>query len=259
MTPPLFLVPELGSGDRVELTGDEARHAATVKRVTVGELVLLSDGRGSMARGRALHVERDRITFEVTERRTVPEPDPRFVVVQALPKGDRADLAIEILTELGVDEIVPWAASRSVSQWRGTDKVDRGISKWRRTAAEATKQSRRARIPAIGSLATTADVASRIGTAAVALVLHEDATTPLETVRLPGAAGDGAGGGVGTGGITRDVIVIVGPEGGISDAELAEFTAAGASPVKLGAEVMRTSTAGAASLAVLSVAAGRWR
>jgi 16S rRNA (uracil1498-N3)-methyltransferase len=243
MTPPLFLVPDLGSAELLELTGDEARHAVTVKRLTVGELVLLSDGRGALAQGRVVEVDRSRVVFRLSERRRVAEPDPRFVVVQALPKGERADLAIEVLTELGADEIVPWAAARSISQWRGTEKIDRGVAKWRRTAAEATKQSRRARIPSVSELAATGDVLSRLRLADSALVLHESATERLGAQALPASG---------------EVVIVVGPEGGISEEELTAFVEVGARAVRLGDEVMRTSTAGAAALAVLSVSAGRW-
>jgi 16S rRNA (uracil1498-N3)-methyltransferase len=243
VTPPLFLVLELGSGETIELTGAEARHAATVKRLTVGEEVLLADGRGGMAEAVVTQVGRDRLVFSVSSRRRDPEPDPRFVVVQALPKGERADLAVEILTELGVDEIVPWAASRSISQWRGADKVERGLEKWRRTAQEASKQSRRSRVPAVAGLAATPAVISRVALASVAFVLHETATEALTRQQLPAAG---------------EILLVVGPEGGVAEEELRAFVEAGAQPVRLGAEVLRTSTAGAAALAVLSVAAGRW-
>jgi 16S rRNA (uracil1498-N3)-methyltransferase len=161
------------------------------------------------------------------------------VVVQALPKGDRAELAVELLTEVGVDEIVPWAASRSIVQWTG----ERGVkarAKWQRTAAEAAKQSRRTRVPHVAEPVGLADVTARTGTV---LVLHEAATEPLSTTALPG---------------TGEIVLVVGPEGGVSDEELAALTAAGARPVRLGEMVLRTSTAGAAAVAALSVRVGRW-
>lgn len=243
MTLALYLVATIGDGPLLELIGEEARHAVGVKRLTVGERALLSDGRGGIAEGEALEVARDRVVFAVRARRRDPEPVPRVVVVQALPKGDRADLAVEVLTELGVDEIVPWAAGRSVSQWRGSDKIERGLEKWRRTAQEAAKQSRRSRIPAVAGLAATGDVARRIASSDAAFVLHEEAADYLGGQRLPAAG---------------EIALVVGPEGGITDQELAEFQAAGAHSVRLGPEVLRTSTAGAAALAVLSGAIGRW-
>lgn len=252
MTPPLFLVPELGTGHELVLTGPEAHHAGTVKRLAVGEQVLLADGRGGLAEATVRSVGKDRIVLTVASRRSSPEPVPRFVVVQALPKGDRADLAVEVLTELGVDEIVPWSAARSVSVWRG-DKLDKGVAKWRRTALEAAKQSRRSRIPIVSALAGTTEVADRIGRAGLAIVLHEDADTALPQLLEPLQAG-----GRHAGPALGEVLLVVGPEGGLSAEELAAFQAAGARPARLGAEVLRTSTAGAAALAVLSVAAGRW-
>jgi 16S rRNA (uracil1498-N3)-methyltransferase len=240
-TPPLFLVDELPSSDVVQLVGDEGRHAARVKRLAVGEPVLVSDGRGSVVDCSVSAARADGLVLAVHARRSVPEPEPRLVVVQALPKGDRAELAVELLTELGADEIVPWAASRSIVQWLGP-RGDRALAKWRRTAREATKQSRRAWLPVIGPLSSTADVAARLA-GGTGLVLHEDASSPLPSADLPGAG---------------EVVVVVGPEGGIAPDEVADFAAVGATLVRLGEPVLRTSTAGAAAVAVLSARLGRW-
>ena len=242
MTPPLFLVPELGDADVLVLTGPEAHHAATVKRLAVGESALLSDGRGGLAEARVSQVSPDRVIFQVLSRGSLEQPEPRLVVVQALPKGERAELAVELLTELGVDEIVPWSAARSIGQWKG-DRIGKGLAKWQRAAVAAAKQSRRARIPVVSELAGSDQVAERIAAARLALLLHEDAGEPLSRVAPPA---DG------------EVLLVVGPEGGLSPAELTQFGECGARPVRLGAEVLRTSTAGAAALAVLSVAVGRW-
>lgn len=242
MTPPLFLVPGLGDGDTIVLTGAEAHHAATVKRLAVGELALLADGHGGLAEVRASQVGPERVVFQVLSRTSLAPPEPRLVVVQALPKGERAELAVELLTELGVDEIVPWSAARSIGQWKG-DRVAKGLAKWQRAAQAAAKQSRRARIPEVSELAGSDQVADRIAAAGLALLLHSDAEEPLSRVAVP------SGG---------EVLLVVGPEGGLTPAELALFTGRGGRPVRLGAEVLRTSTAGAAALAVLSVSAGRW-
>lgn len=241
MTPPLFLVDELPSGDLVSLHGEEGRHAARVKRLAVGEAVLVSDGHGGVLSCSVAAVTPAGLSLDVVERRTVARSVPRFVAVQALPKGDRAELAVEVLTELGADEIVPWAAARSIARWLGP-RGDRALEKWRRTAREATKQSRRAWLPQISPLASSADVAARLS-GATGLVLHEDAPTSLAAVELVA---------------DRDVVVVVGPEGGIAADELEDFIAVGAVPVKLGEPVLRTSTAGAAALAVLSARLGRW-
>jgi len=241
MTPPLFVVASLGTGDTVELTGAEAHHAGTVKRLAVGEPAWLADGRGGLAEARVAEVARDRVRFTVLLRRELVRPQPRFTVVQALPKGERAELAVELLTELGADEIVPWAAGRSVAVWRG-EKAARGVQKWRRTALEAAKQSRRGWLPEVAELAGSAAIADRVAAADCALVLDSEGQ-PLASITPPA---------------TGEVLVVVGPEGGLAPDELAAFAERGARTVRLGPEVMRTSTAGAAALAALSVAAGRW-
>lgn len=241
MTPPLFLVEQLPDDDVLLLGGDEGRHAATVKRLSVSESVLVSDGRGAMAGCIVTAVHGDGLELRVRTRRQVPEPQPRLVVVQALPKGERAELAVELLTELGADEIVPWAASRSIVQWLGP-RGDRALAKWRRTAREATKQSRRAWLPAVAPLASTAEVAARLA-GATGLVLHEHAPDPLATIEFAP---------------NRELVMVIGPEGGIAPDELDDFAAVGARAVRLGEPVLRTSTAGAAALAVMSARLERW-
>ena len=241
MTPPLFLLDELSDSDTIELTGDEGRHAARVKRLGVGESVLVGDGRGAVLRCSVAAVLADGLRLSVRERMSVPAARPRIVVVQALPKGDRAELAVEVLTELGADEVVPWAAERSIAQWHGA-RGERALEKWQRTAREAAKQSRRAWVPVVARLASTREVAGLLGDR-VGVVLHEAAAVPLVSIDL---------------GADRDIVVIVGPEGGITDTELAAFELAGAQAVRLGTPVLRTSTAGAAALAALSVRLGRW-
>jgi 16S rRNA (uracil1498-N3)-methyltransferase len=233
MTPALFLVDALPSEDRFELTGDEGRHAARVRRLAVGESLVVGDGRGAQAGCVVVAVTAQGLDLSVTSRRFVPAPSPRLVVVQALPKGDRAELAVETMTELGVDAIVPWAAARSVTQWHGP-RGAKALEKWRRTVREAAKQSRRAWVP---------EVRDPAGQVTPTFVLHESASCPLASAELPAA---------------DEIVVAVGPEGGITAEELARFEAGGAVAVRLGEPVLRTSTAGAAALAVLSVRLGRW-
>jgi 16S rRNA (uracil1498-N3)-methyltransferase len=246
VTPPLFLVSDLGSGDLLVLTGAEAHHAGTVRRLVPGEDVLLADGRGGLAEAVVAEVGKDRVSLRVLGRRRLPEPSPRLVVAQALPKGERAELAVELLTELGVDEIVPWAASRSISLWKG-ERADKGVAKWQRTALAASKQSRRPRIPVVTGLTGSAELADRIVPGVLALVLHEDAAAGLAG-GLDELGGDGL----------AELLVIVGPEGGVSPDELALFIDRGGRPVRLGPEVLRTSTAGGAAITLLSAALGRW-
>ena len=244
MSEPLFLVEALPPGEVMTLAGPEGHHAATVQRLRVGERLLLADGRGGTAAAVVAAVGRGTLDLTVTSRAYVAPSDPRLVVVQGIAKGDRGELAVQAMTEVGVDEIVPWAAARSVTQWRGERGV-RAREKWVATAREAAKQSRRAWLPAVAGTPdeSTTAVVRRVGSAAVGLVLHEEATLRLSTVELPTAG---------------EIVLVVGPEGGIAPNELAGFEAAGAVPVRLGTEVLRTSTAGVAALAVLSARLGRW-
>ena len=229
-------------GDTVLLDGPEGRHAATVRRTRVGEHLLLTDGAGLRVEGEVVAVGTGTLDLRVVSVSSDPEPSPRFVLVQALAKNDRDDQAVEAATECGVDEVVPWQAARSVVQWRG-ERGEKARRKWDALLMAATKQSRRTRRPALAPTATTADLVARIRDAASAYVLHEDATLPLAAVTLPAAG---------------DVVLVVGPEGGISPDELAALTGAGAVAVRLGGTVLRSSSAGPAALAVLS-AMSRWR
>ena len=242
----LFLLDELPGDDEFSLTGDEGRHASRVRRLGVGEHLVVSDGQGGAAECEVIEVLSDGLALRVVERRTLPELSPRIVVVQALPKGDRAELAVETMTELGVDEIVPWSASRSVVQWQG-ERGAKSQAKWQRTAREAAKQSRRGWVPTVSPLASTTAVARRIA-GACGLVLHETVTASMDYVSIAAVPLPSDG----------DIIVIVGPEGGVSEDELAVFASAGAVAVRLGEPVLRTSTAGAAALAALSLRLGRW-
>jgi 16S rRNA (uracil1498-N3)-methyltransferase len=238
LTLPLFLVDALPTGDRFRLDGAEGHHAADVQRLRPGERLLVGDGRGGIACAEVATAGRGFLDLAVSERRLVPAPAPRVVVAQAIAKGDRGELAVQAMTEAGVDEIVPWAAARSVAQWRG-ERGDRSLDRWRATAREAAKQARRPWLPVVAPPASTVDLCRR----GVHLVLHGEAGGRLSTVELPGAP---------------EVVLVVGPEGGIAREELAAFEAAGAVAVRLGAEVLRTSTAGVAALAVLSARLGRW-
>ena len=241
MSDPLFLADDV-SADRVVLSGPEGRHAATVRRLRVGERVDVADGRGTRAACVvAAVVGKDVVELDVRARTTEPPPTPRVVLVQALAKGDRGELAVELATEVGVDAVVPWAAERCVVRWDG-DRGAKALARWRSTAREAGKQARRAWLPELADLHTTAQVAARLA-GTTALLLHEAASTPLAGVALPA---------------DRDVVLVVGPEGGLTDRELEALTAAGGQPVRLGRSVLRTSTAGAAAAAVVSARTPRW-
>ena len=238
MSDALFLArfDQVRIGGIVEVTGDEARHAVVVKRTRPGESVLLADGAGRAVRGRVVVAEKNLLALEVTEILTSPSRAHRFVVAQALAKGYRSELAVEIMTELGVDEILAWQASRSIVRWQG-ERGAKSLGRWAATAREATKQSRRFRIPEVSAVSTTR-VTERIGTAELALVLHESAEKTLSRVNLPEAG---------------EILLIVGPEGGISPDELERFQQAGAVPVRISDGVLRTSTAGAIAIGQLTV------
>ncbi|HEV2088185.1 MAG TPA: 16S rRNA (uracil(1498)-N(3))-methyltransferase, partial [Cryptosporangiaceae bacterium] len=226
LTDPVFLVPSLPAGESAVLDGPEGRHAATVRRLVPGEQLVLCDGAGGMAECAVIRVRRDVLDVAVLGRYQVPPPALQVTVVQALPKGDRGELAVELLTEAGVDTVVPWQAARCVTRWRD-GRADKALARWRSTAREAAKQARRAWLPVVTGLASTAGVARFLAGVEAAFVLHEEANRPLASVALPE---------VGT------VALVVGPEGGVSPAEVDAFLAAGAVPVRLGPTVLRTST-----------------
>ena len=240
MTAALFLCDDLDA-DVVHLSGPEGRHAATVRRVQVGEDVDLADGRGTRARCTVVGLGHDSVELRVRERVVEPRPAPWLAVAQGIAKGDRGELAVELATEVGVDEVLPWAAARCVVKWEGA-RGERALARWRSTAREAGKQSRRARHPVVTGPVELEGLLER-AVSATTLVLHEEATVPLASVDLP---------------TEGDVLLVVGPEGGITERELAALTSAGATAVRLGASVLRTSTAGAAAAAVVSARTARW-
>jgi len=246
MSLPVFHVPSLAEavvGGTVEVTGDEARHAVVVRRIRVGERVALTDGAGTTVVCEVATTSKTTLTATVEERTEVPAEAPRLVVVQAIPKGDRGELAVEMLTEVGVDAVVPWAASRSVARWRG-DRAEKALARWRSAAREAAKQARRAWFPTVTEPATTEEVVALLAKASVPVVLHEAASGPLSDVPVPGRG---------------EVVIVVGPEGGITEEELAAFAAVGAEPLRLGSSVLRSSTAGVAAAAALLSRTPRWR
>ena len=229
-------------GEVIELIGDEGRHAVSVKRTGVGEQIELVDGHGTRAVITVTGVSgKDRLVGVVDCVANEPAPRPTVMVIQALPKAARSELTVDLLTQAGVDVIVPWQADRSVANWG--KKQDKGLAKWRAAARAAAKQSRRSRIPEITPVADQAAVAALIQAAPLALMLHEDATGKITD--QPVAQVD-------------SVVLIIGPEGGISPAELDAFTAAGAHPVRLGPEVLRTASAGMVALAALGAVTDRW-
>ena len=241
MTNPVFFVDpaNLVIGTCV-VDGDEGRHAATVKRIRVGEAVDLCDGDGRRATGQVTAVTKNSIDVQVEDISIDSQSEMNILAVQALAKGDRAELSIEIANEVGADEIIPWKAEHCIAKWDDSGKT---LSKWQRIAREASKQSRRSRIPEIHTAQTTAQLLEQLAPCDAVYVLHESATQSLASAYIP----------------QRGVVAVVtGPEGGISANEIEQFRDAGFNIVRMGDTVMRTSTAGAIAIGVISAKTSRW-
>ncbi len=234
-------------GDVLSLTGDEARHAATVSRVRVGERVLLGNGFGVQATCVAVAVESRRVQLRVESVRVHPLEEFRLVLVQALAKGDRDERAVQAAVEVGVDAVLPWQAERSVSRWSG-EKLDRGVERWQKVAREATKQSLRPWVAQVLRPESTASLLQHTGIDRL-LILEPSATLRLSDLRRGDIEPESPRG---------SICVLVGPEGGITPRELSVLADAGAIPVRLGESVLRTSTAGPVALGLINVALGRW-
>ena len=249
MSAALFYVEALPPvGELAVVDGDEGFHAANVRRIRPGEELDLSDGAGAVAHCVIEEATKGKLSARVVSVRAVAAPAPPVTVVQALPKSDRSELAVELATEAGADEFLAWQAQRCVARWDGADRIDKGLRRWRAVARSASRQSRRAHIPAVTDAVSTVELVQRINgvvaSGGVVLALHESATEPLADVPVDGA---------------NSLVLIVGPEGGIGDDELGDLQAAGAMPVRLGPTVLRTSTAAAVALGALGVLTSRWR
>lgn len=235
-------LPEVGA--LVDIGGDAGFHAATVRRIRPGEQLTLGDGAGVLAECRVEQADRAGLRVRVVDRRVVDAPAPSVTVVQALPKSERSELAIELATEAGADGFVAWQADRCVARWDGS-RADKGLRRWRAVARAAAGQSRRAWVPPVdgvlGTAALVAWVAEQVAAGTTVLVLHDAAAAGLPDVAAASA-----------------LAVVVGPEGGITDAELAALTGAGAVAARLGPTVLRTSTAAAVALGALGVLTPRW-
>ncbi len=227
-------------GELISLTGSEARHAVTVSRITVGQTVSIGNGAGLVVEGEVVTAEHSVLTIRVATVETTPRREPAVFLAQALAKGDRDELAVQAATELGVDGVIPWAAARSISRWEGA-KVAKGRDRWAAVVREATKQSLRPWLPDVLDMASTKQLV-HMAEGARMLVLEPSAESTLAELTVD----------------SRDVVLLVGPEGGIAQHELDALAGAGASIVRLGTEVLRTSTAGPAALAALNVKLGRW-
>ncbi|MFJ4284062.1 16S rRNA (uracil(1498)-N(3))-methyltransferase [Paenarthrobacter nicotinovorans] len=253
MSNPVFFAPvgsldQLRSGAAFVLDGPEARHAVTVKRLAVGESVDIADGAGARLTGTVADVGPGTLTVTAADVVFEEQPQVRLVLVQALAKGDRDELAIETATELGIDAVVPWQSERSIVRWKG-DRAARAHAKWESVVTAAAKQARRAWIPPVRPIVDSSGLAKAVAEADLAIILHEDAKNPLREVLEKLDAGDSP---------PREVLLIVGPEGGISPREVTRLSDAGAVTALLGHHVLRSSTAGPAAVVLASDVLGRW-
>lgn len=237
----LFLVNKLDGLETVEISGDEAHHAIKVLRVTLGEEVLISDGSGNWVRAVIENIEKKSFSAKVLERGVQEQKSPKLIIVQGIPKSDRIKEAIEILVESGVDLIIPWQAERSISKWQKDS-----LRKWQSVAFAATKQSRRFRAPEIIEELSISQLLEIESDRSAILVMHESATKKLSTVVTSKFAD------------LEEIIIVIGPEGGLSENELAQFEAGGAQVVGLGPEVFRSAHAGGAAISAISALIGRW-
>ncbi|HEX7201999.1 MAG TPA: 16S rRNA (uracil(1498)-N(3))-methyltransferase [Arthrobacter sp.] len=255
MSNPVFFsgagsLDQLVPGARYTLSGPEARHAVTVKRLAPGESVDIADGAGKRLTGTVVAASPAELTVECAELVVEQQPDIRLVLVQALAKGDRDELAIETATELGIDAVIPWQSERSIVRWKG-DRAAKAHAKWQSVVTAAAKQARRAWVPEVRPAVDTAALSAAVEAAGLAVILHEDAVRPLRNVL---EAWDGAGGAA-----PREVLLIVGPEGGISPREVTKLCDKGAVTALLGHHVLRSSTAGPAAVVLASDILGRWK
>lgn len=241
MSLPVFISDTVATaGEHVTVTGPEGRHAVTVKRIVPGERVMLIDGHGTARTCQVTAVSgRDRMDVVVESVEEIPPANPRVTIVQAIPKSERSELTVDLLTQAGADRIVAWQSQRTIAKWAG--KEAKSLAKWQAAAEAAAKQSRRATIPEVVGVVDTAGVDKLIADADLAIILHEEASKPFRELNFTG-----------------DVVVIIGPEGGVSPEEIHRFTAAGAHTVKLGPEVLRTASAGMVALAAIGVLSDRW-
>ena len=238
---PLFIVEKLPNSGEVEITGDEARHAISAVRVKVNEMIALTDGHGARATAEVLVVDRKSLHLRIIDRKFHEPSAIKLSVLQALTKGDRARETIELLTEAGVDQIFPWAAARSIGHWK--DSHD-SRSKWQTWAREATKQSRRSWIPDVATLQSQESITERFADFDLVLLFHESAGEKLSSVLKEKKV--------------QSVLLIIGPEGGITEDEINHFLAAGALSVSMGEPIFRSAHAGAAALAAVQTSLGIW-
>jgi 16S rRNA (uracil1498-N3)-methyltransferase len=242
---PLFISPipsDTKAGSKIKIAGAEAKHAMSVRRLQVGEAISVSDGQGNKARGKVSQLSKDFLELDVESVESIERPKPKLILVQALAKGDRDEMAVQACTELGIQSVIPWQSERSVSIWK-PEKQDKHRLRWQTIATEAAKQSLRPFIPEVEQVLATRELTERLKQFDLTLVLDPTSSTPLTSVSLLGH---------------QSIAIVVGPEGGISPEELGQFRSAGLSLVGLGSGILRTSTAGVAVVSFLQATLGNW-
>ena len=237
---PLFIVENIPDRGDVVIEGDEAHHLG-VARIKVGERITVTNGAGRRAEVEVLDINKRNVGCRILEVVDEPRPNTILTVVQALTKGDRARETIELLTEGGAEIIIPWQAANSIGQWK--EEKD-ALSKWRTWAREATKQSRRSWIPQVLDLHSTAELKRRIQDGEFSLVFHESSESSLTEIFNSAAP--------------KEVILVIGPEGGITEDEVAGLVTSGAKVVSIGRAVFRSAHAGVAALAAVQTGFGIW-
>jgi 16S rRNA (uracil1498-N3)-methyltransferase len=242
---PLFISPipsDTKAGSKIKIAGAEAKHAISVRRLQIGEAISVSDGQGQKARGKVSQLSKDFLELDVESVENIERPKPRLILVQALAKGDRDEMAVQACTELGIQTVIPWQSERSVSIWK-PEKQDKHRLRWQTIATEASKQSLRPFIPEVERVLGTSELVERLKQFDLTLVLEPASSTSLTSVSLSGH---------------QSIAIVVGPEGGISPEELGQFGSAGLSLVGLGSGILRTSTAGVAVVSYLQATLGNW-
>jgi 16S rRNA (uracil1498-N3)-methyltransferase len=242
---PLFFAA-IGSdsavGTSFTLGGPEAKHAISVRRMTIGESISVSDGSGVKMRGKVTKVKKETLEISIESIEELFAPKSQLVLIQALAKGDRDELAIQACTELGLFGVIPWQADRSISIWKA-EKKQKGQARWQSIVTEAAKQSLRAFIPRVEQVLDSQELISALEVFDQVLILEPEADKSITEINPPAEG---------------KVAIVVGPEGGISEQELESFKKAGFSSVRLGRGVLRTSTAGMAAVSYLQAKLGDW-
>ena len=235
----LFFVDQISSGSTQELSGDEGHHAVKVMRLQIGEQIKIADNLGNWVSGAITEVGKKSLKINVSERGNAEHLKPELILVQAVTKSDRTKEMLELLTVAGADQIIPWQAQRCISKWK-SDSTD----KWLTTIKESAKQARRVKLPVLSDAVTTNQLVKLFQAEDQIIVLHESAQLNLSQFNFVE--------------YTKRILIVIGPEGGISEEEIAQLTSAKAVVVRMGENVLRSAHAGFAALSGIQTLIGRW-